>query len=93
LSVQVGEAELVKDLRRWVNDGLMTLFFLVVGLEISRQLKLGELRHWQTAAVPAAAALGGMVTPALPTTPRRSSGCCLPPRSGIGPCSTPLTGK
>jgi Na+:H+ antiporter, NhaA family len=65
LSVQVGEAELSKDLRHWVNDGLMTLFFLVVGLEVSRQLKLGELRHWQTAAVPAAAALGGMVVPAL----------------------------
>jgi Na+:H+ antiporter, NhaA family len=65
LSIQVGEAELSKDLRHWVNDGLMTLFFLVVGLEISRQLKLGELRHWQTAAVPAAAALGGMVVPAL----------------------------
>ena len=65
LSVQVGEAELSKDLRHWVNDGLMTLFFLVVGLEISRQLKVGELRHWQMAAVPAAAALGGMAVPAL----------------------------
>jgi Na+:H+ antiporter, NhaA family len=65
LSIHVGEAELSKDLRHWVNDGLMTLFFLVVGLEISRQLKLGELRRWQMAAVPAAAALGGMVTPAL----------------------------
>jgi Na+/H+ antiporter NhaA len=65
LSVQVGEVELAKDLRHWVNDGLMTLFFLVVGLEISRQLKLGELRHWHTAALPAAAALGGMVVPTL----------------------------
>jgi Na+:H+ antiporter, NhaA family len=65
LSIQVGEAELSKDLRHWVNDGLMTLFFLAVGLELSRQLKLGELRHWQTAAVPAAAALGGMVVPGL----------------------------
>jgi NhaA family Na+:H+ antiporter len=65
LSVQVGEAELSKDLRHWVNDGLMTLFFLVVGLEISRQLKLGELRNWQTAVVPAVAALGGMVVPVL----------------------------
>jgi Na+:H+ antiporter, NhaA family len=64
-SVQVGEAELSKDLRHWVNDGLMTLFFLVMGLEISRQLKLGELRHWRTMAVPAAAAAGGMVVPAL----------------------------
>jgi Na+/H+ antiporter NhaA len=65
LSVQVGEAEVAKDLRRWVNDGLMVLFFLVVGLEFSRQLKLGELRHWQAMVVPAVAALGGMVVPAL----------------------------
>ena len=65
LSVQVGEAELVKDLRHWVNDGLMTLFFFVVGLELSRQLKLGELRDWRAMTVPAVAALGGMVAPAL----------------------------
>jgi NhaA family Na+:H+ antiporter len=65
LSVQVGEAELAKDLRHWVNDGLMVLFFLVVGLEISRELKLGELRHWRAMAVPAVAAVGGMVVPAL----------------------------
>jgi Na+:H+ antiporter, NhaA family len=65
LSVQVGEAELAKDLRHWVNDGLMTLFFLVVGLEFSRQLKLGELRDWRAMTVPAVAALGGMVVPAL----------------------------
>jgi NhaA family Na+:H+ antiporter len=65
LSVQVGEAELAKDLRHWVNDGLMVLFFFVVGLELSRGLKLGELRDWRAMAVPAVAALGGMVTPAL----------------------------
>jgi Na+:H+ antiporter, NhaA family len=65
LSVQVGEAEVAKDLRHWVNDGLMVLFFLVVGLELSRQLKLGELRDWRAMTVPAVAALGGMVVPAL----------------------------
>jgi Na+:H+ antiporter, NhaA family len=65
LSVQVGEAELSKDLRHWVNDGLMTLFFLVVGLEFSRQLKLGELRHWRAMTLPAVAAAGGVVVPAL----------------------------
>jgi Na+/H+ antiporter NhaA len=65
LSVRVGEAELAKDLRHWVNDGLMVLFFYVVGLEVSRQLKLGELRHWRAMAVPAVAAVGGMVVPAL----------------------------
>ena len=65
LSVQLGQAELSKDLRHWVNDGLMTLFFLVVGLEFSRQLKLGELRPWRAMTVPAAAALGGLAVPAL----------------------------
>jgi NhaA family Na+:H+ antiporter len=65
LSVRVGEAELAKDLRHWVNDGLMTLVFFVVGLELSRQLKLGELRHWRAMTVPAVAMLGGMVVPAL----------------------------
>jgi NhaA family Na+:H+ antiporter len=50
---------------RWVNDGLMTLFFYVVGLEITRELSDGELRDPRTAALPVVAALGGMVVPAL----------------------------
>jgi NhaA family Na+:H+ antiporter len=53
------------DLRHFVNDGLMALFFFVVGLEIKRELVLGELRDPRTAAVPVAAAVGGMVVPAL----------------------------
>jgi NhaA family Na+:H+ antiporter len=53
------------DVRHWVNEGLMTLFFFVVGLEIKRELVDGELREWRTAAVPAIAAVGGMVMPAL----------------------------
>jgi NhaA family Na+:H+ antiporter len=52
------------DLRHFVNDALMTLFFFVVGLEIKRELVTGDLRHWRTAALPAIAALGGMVLPA-----------------------------
>lgn len=51
--------------RTWVNDGLMTLFFLVVSLEIVRELVLGELRDRRRAALPVIAALGGMVVPAL----------------------------
>ena len=53
------------DLRHWVNDGLMAVFFFVVGLEIKRELVHGELRSPRTAALPALAAVGGMAVPAL----------------------------
>src|SRR5215204_4994133 len=52
------------DLRHLVNDGLMTLFFFVVGLEIKRELVVGDLRDRQRAALPVAAAIGGMLVPA-----------------------------
>lgn len=53
------------DLRHWVDEGLMALFFFVVGLEVRRELLHGELRGRRTATLPVAAALGGMVVPAL----------------------------
>ncbi len=65
LSVGLGRFVLSEDLRHWVNDGLMALFFFVVGLEIKRELVHGDLRHPRVAAMPAIAALGGMVVPAL----------------------------
>ena len=52
-------------LRHWVNDGLMAIFFFVVGLEVKREIVVGELRELRLAALPIAAALGGMVAPAL----------------------------
>jgi NhaA family Na+:H+ antiporter len=53
-----------RSLAWWVNDGLMVLFFFVVGLEIRREMHAGELSEWRRAVVPTAAALGGMVVPA-----------------------------
>ena len=53
-----------RSLSWWVNDGLMVLFFFVVGLEIRREMHAGELSEWKRAVVPTAAALGGMVVPA-----------------------------
>ncbi len=64
LRLSLGGVELSEDLRHWVNDGLMAVFFFVVGLEIKRELVVGELRAPRTAALPALAALGGMVVPA-----------------------------
>ncbi len=64
LSLAIGDASVSEDLRHWVNEGLMAVFFFVVGLEIKRELVAGELRSWRTAALPAFAALGGMVVPA-----------------------------
>jgi Na+/H+ antiporter NhaA len=65
LSIQLGSTGISADLRRWVNEGLMTFFFLVVGLEAKRELDLGELRERRRLAVPVLAALGGMAVPIL----------------------------
>jgi len=65
LSVSVGRFGMTEDLQHWVNDGLMALFFFVVGLEIKRELVHGDLRDRRTAALPALAAAGGMAVPAL----------------------------
>jgi len=65
LSLRLGRFGLTEDLQHWVNDGLMAVFFFVVGLEIKRELVVGELRDLRTAALPALAAAGGMAVPAL----------------------------
>jgi NhaA family Na+:H+ antiporter len=64
LTLGVGELSLTEDLQHWVNDGLMAVFFFVVGLEIKRELVMGELRDRRAAALPAVAALGGVLLPA-----------------------------
>jgi NhaA family Na+:H+ antiporter len=65
VAVRVGVLHLDKPLLLWINDGLMALFFLVVGAEIKRELIDGELSSLRHAALPALAALGGMVVPAV----------------------------
>jgi len=60
LTISVGDHALAMDLRGWVDQGLMTLFFLVVGLEAKRELDLGELRERSRIGIPVIAALGGM---------------------------------
>lgn len=62
--VRIGGLDIAMDLQHWVNEGLMTLFFLVVGLEIKREVASGELSDPRKLALPAIAALGGMVVPA-----------------------------
>jgi Na+:H+ antiporter, NhaA family len=65
LSIRVGDRVLGGDLRFWIVDGLMTLFFLLAGIEIKRELTTGELQDRKAAALPAIAAVGGMIAPAL----------------------------
>ena len=65
LAIRIGSTGIEADLRHWVNEGLMTLFFLVVGLEAKRQLDLGELRERRRLAIPVVAAFGGIVVPVL----------------------------
>jgi NhaA family Na+:H+ antiporter len=60
----LGEAGFQMSLRHWVNDGLLTIFFLVVGLEIKREFTVGHLASRRSAALPIAGAIGGMVAPA-----------------------------
>ncbi len=65
LMIGLGRFVLEEDLRHWVNDGLMAIFFFVIGLEIKRELVRGELNELKKAALPAIAAVGGMMVPAL----------------------------
>jgi len=64
-SVRIGSFGIEKPLLLWVNDGLMAIFFLLVGLEIKREVLAGQLCDRSGAILPAAAAIGGMVVPAL----------------------------
>jgi Na+/H+ antiporter NhaA len=63
LSIRIGDSGVTQSVRGWVNTGLMTLFFFVVGLEARREFDMGELRERRRVALPLAAGIGGMLVP------------------------------
>jgi Na+/H+ antiporter NhaA len=63
LSIRLGDSGVAQDLRAWINSGLMTFFFLVVGLEARREFDMGELRQRRRVALPLLAGVGGMLVP------------------------------
>ncbi|MEN8716959.1 MAG: Na+/H+ antiporter NhaA [Verrucomicrobiales bacterium] len=65
IGINAGSLKLERSLREWINDALMTLFFFVIALELKRELVIGELRNPRIAALSIAAAIGGMIVPAV----------------------------
>src|SRR5690349_8444287 len=63
LSIRVGGSSISQDIRGWINTGLMTFFFFVIGLEARREFDLGELRERRRVALPLLAGVGGMLVP------------------------------
>ncbi len=65
VAIQIGSFEIAKDAHHWINDGLMAIFFFLVGLELKREVLIGELSNVKQIILPAGAAIGGMVFPAI----------------------------
>ena len=89
VSVQFGAFSIAKPLLMWVNDGFMAVFFVLVGMEVKREMLEGSLSSYQQAIFPAIAAIGGMVVPALiyfmvaQGTPEIYSGWAIPMATDI----------
>ena len=65
VAIQIGDFAIAKDAHHWINDGLMAIFFFLVGLELKREVLIGELSNVKQIILPAGAALGGMIFPAI----------------------------
>jgi len=74
VDLTVGSWNLSNTIHHWINDGLMAIFFFVIGLEIKREILVGELSNIKVAILPILAAIGGMVIPALIYTGINSGG-------------------
>ncbi|MDF1794199.1 MAG: Na+/H+ antiporter NhaA [Thalassobaculaceae bacterium] len=89
VSITVEDVGIEKPLLLWINDGLMAIFFFLVGLEIKRELLKGKLSSLRTASLPAFGAIGGMVVPALiyvafnAATPETLDGWAIPAATDI----------
>jgi NhaA family Na+:H+ antiporter len=89
VAIQVGALKIAKPLILWINDGLMAIFFFLVGLEIKREFKAGELSSVSQVTLPGLAACGGMAVPALiyvainAATPHTLSGWAIPAATDI----------
>jgi len=88
MGITVGAWSLHMDLLHWINEGLMVVFFFVVGLEIRREIYRGELSEWRRAALPVVAALGGVLAPvaiylAIAGGPATRSGWAVPMATDI----------
>ncbi|MEH6827123.1 Na+/H+ antiporter NhaA [Parasphingorhabdus sp.] len=89
VAIQFGGLEIAKPLALWINDGLMAIFFFLVGLEVKRELLEGQLSSIEQAALPAIAAVGGMALPALVflyfnwTVPENVNGWAIPAATDI----------
>ena len=65
VAIQIGSFAIAKDAHHWINDGLMAVFFFLVGLELKREVLIGELSNLKQIILPAGAAVGGMIAPAM----------------------------
>lgn len=87
--LQIGHFQIAKDAHHWINDGLMAIFFFLVGLELKREVLIGELSDIKQILMPALAAVGGMAAPAIIYTllnmshPERMTGWAIPAATDI----------